>query len=71
MERNSPGALRAADDVCVGFISRRTYPRAHVMATAATSALAIARTCAFEAVQPHARPYPSLTQAHMYLHVYV
>ncbi len=58
-------------DVCVGYIYRRTYPRAHVMATAATSALAIARTCAWEAVQPHARPYPSLTQVHTYIYVYI
>jgi hypothetical protein len=58
-------------DVCVGCISRRTYPRAHVMATAASSARAIARACAFEAVQPHARPYPPLTQAHTYLYIYI
>jgi hypothetical protein len=58
-------------DVCVGHTCRRTYPRAHVMATAASSARAIARTRAWEAVQPHARPYPSLTQVHIYLYTYV
>jgi hypothetical protein len=58
-------------DVCVGHIYRRTYPRTHVMATAASSARAIARTCAWEAVQPHARPYPSLTQVHRYVYTYV
>ncbi len=56
---------------CALAISRRTYPRAHVMATAASTARAIARTCAFEAVQPHARPYPSLTQVHICLNIYV
>jgi hypothetical protein len=56
--------------VCVGYMSRRRNPRTHVMATAASSARAIARTCAFEAVQPHV-PYPSLTQAHICLNIYV
>ena len=36
---------------------------------------AIARTCACEAVQPHARPYASLTRAHVctytYMYVYL
>ncbi len=54
-------------DMCVGNICRRTYPRAHVMATAASSARAIAPTCASGTVQPHARPYPSLAQEPMYL----
>jgi hypothetical protein len=31
-------------DVCVGYVSRRTFPRAHVMATAASSARAIRRS---------------------------
>jgi hypothetical protein len=44
---------------------------AHVMATVASSARAIARTCAFEVVQPHARPYPSLTQVYIFLYIYV
>ena len=69
-------------DVCVSYIYRRTFPRAHVMATAASSARAIARSCAWEAKQPNARPYPSLTQLHthykytyimynVYTHVYM
>jgi hypothetical protein len=37
------------------------------MATAASSARAITRKCAFEAMQPHALPYPSFTQVHIYL----
>ena len=32
---------------------------------------AIARTCACEAVQPHARPYLSLAQVFIYLYIYV
>ncbi len=31
---------------------------------------AIARTCACEAVQPHARPYPSLTQVFICLYIH-
>jgi hypothetical protein len=58
-------------DVCAGHIHRRTYPRAQAMAPAASSARAIARTRAWEAVQPHARPYPSLTQVCIYLSVYL
>jgi hypothetical protein len=58
-------------EVCVRYIYRRTYPRAHMMVTAASSARAIARTCAFEAVQQHARPNPSLTQVHIYLYTHV
>ncbi len=58
-------------DVCVGNIYRRTYPRAHVMATAASSARATARTLSWEVMQPHARPYPSLTPVHIYLRIYM
>ncbi len=43
------------------------HPRAHVMVTAASSARAIARTCA---MQPHARPYLSLTHIYIYMYVY-
>ncbi len=54
---------------CALAIYRQAYPRAHVIATAASSARAIARTCALQAVQPHARPYPSLTQEYAYIYV--
>jgi hypothetical protein len=53
------------------YIPADVHAHAHVMATAASSARAIARSCAFEAVQPHARPYPSLKRVHMYPYVYI
>ncbi len=40
------------------------------MATAASSARALARSCALEAMQPHARPYPSHTHIYIYMYVY-
>ena len=46
--------LRGGAAACAPIPISRTSTR---MATAASSARAIARTCACEAVQPHARPY--------------
>ncbi len=53
--------IHIVHDVCVGSISRRTYPRAHAMATAASSARAIA---------PTVHIYLYMFKMYIYIHIY-
>ncbi len=57
--------------MCSLYISADLPTHAHLMATAASAARAIAPTCASGTVQPHARPYPSHAQVHIYVYIFI